>query len=58
MYIYIGRKTDLVGRGVKAAEIKDRDTTPSKLEKEIGGQLAKIETYRSRAAIKRTTKNI
>ena len=57
-YMYRGREIDLVGRGVKAAEIKDRDAAPSKLKKEIGGQLAKIGTYKSRAAVKRTTKNI
>ena len=34
--MYRGRKTDLVGRGVEVAEIKDRDAAPSKLEKEIG----------------------
>jgi len=35
-YIYRGRETDLVGRGVKAAKIKDRDAASSKLEKKIG----------------------
>ena len=49
---------DLVGRGVKAVKVKDRNTAPSKLEKEIRGQLAKIGTYKSKAAIKRTAKNI
>ena len=34
--MYKGRETDPVGRGVEVAEVKDRDTTPSKLEKEIG----------------------
>ena len=28
---------DPVGRGIEAAEIKDKDAAPSKLEKEIGG---------------------
>ena len=56
--MYKGRETDPVGRGVEVAEVKDRDTTPSKLEKEIGGQLAKIGTYKSRAAVRRTAKNI
>ena len=28
---------DLIGKEIKAAEIKDRDATPNKLEKEIGG---------------------
>ena len=36
-YIYKGRKTDLVGRGVEVVEIKDKDATPSKLKREIGG---------------------
>ena len=53
-----GREMDLVGKGVEAAEVKDRDTAPSKLEKEMGGQSTKIRTYKSRATIKRTTKNI
>ena len=57
-YIYRGREMDPVDREVEAAEIKDRDATPSKLEKEIGGQPAKIGTYKSMATIKRTTKNI
>ena len=57
-YIYRGRKTDSVDREVEAAEIKNRDATPSKLKKEIGGQLTKIKTYKSRAAIKRTAENI
>ena len=35
--MYKGREMDLVGKGVKAAEIKDKDTAPNKLEKEIGG---------------------
>ena len=35
--MYRGRETDLVDRGVKATEVKDKDTAPSKLEKEIGG---------------------
>ena len=35
--MYRGRETDLVGRGVEIVEVKDRDTAPSKLEKEIGG---------------------
>jgi len=35
-YIYRGRETDLVGRGVKAAKIKDRDAASSKLEKKMG----------------------
>ena len=53
-----GRETDLVSRGVEAAEVKDRDAAPSKLEKEIGGQPAKIGIYKSRATIKRTAKYI
>ena len=36
-YIYRGRKMDSVGKGIEAAEIKDKDAAPSKLEKEIGG---------------------
>ena len=28
---------DLVGRGIEAAEIKNRDTAPNKLKKEMGG---------------------
>ena len=56
--MYRGRKTDPVGRGVEAAETKDRDAAPSKLEEEIGGEPAKIGTYRSRAAIRKTAKNI
>ena len=43
---------------MEAAKIKDRDAAPNKLEKEIGGQLAKIETYKCRATVKRTAKNI
>jgi len=35
-YIYRGRETDPVGRGVEAAKIKDRDAASSKLEKKIG----------------------
>jgi len=35
-YIYRGRETDLVGRGVEAAKTKDRDATSSKLEEKIG----------------------
>ena len=31
--MYKGRETDLVGRGVEAAEAKDRDAAPSKLER-------------------------
>ena len=36
-YIYRGKKTDLVGREVEVAEIKDRDVAPNKLKKEIAG---------------------
>ena len=36
--MYKGKKTDLVGRGVKAAEIKDRDATPSKPKKKKGNR--------------------
>ena len=36
-YIYKERETDLVSREMEAAEIKNRDTAPSKLKKEIGG---------------------
>jgi len=35
-YIYRGRETDLIGRGVEAAKIKDRDAAFSKLEEKIG----------------------
>ena len=49
---------DLVSRGVKAVKVKNKDAAPNKLEKEIRGQLAKIEIYKSWAAIKRTIKNI
>jgi len=35
--VYRGEETDPVGRGVEAAETKDRDTATSKLKKEIGG---------------------
>ena len=49
---------DLVDKGVKTAEVKNKNTTSSKLEKEIGDQLTKIKTYKSRAAIKGTAKNI
>ena len=45
-------------RGVKAVEIKNKDTTPSKLKKEIGGYLIEIVIYKSRATVKRITKNI
>ena len=44
---------DLVNRGVEIVKIKDRDAAPNKLKKEIGGQLAKIKTYKSRAIIKK-----
>ena len=47
--MYKRKKIDLIGRGVKAAEIKDRDTAPSKLKEEIRSQLTKIEIYKSRA---------
>ena len=50
-YVYRGGETDLVGKGVKTAEIKNRDATASKLEEEMG-------TYRSRATIRRTAKDI
>ena len=53
-----GREIDLVSKGVEAVKVKNRDTTPNKLKKEIGGQLTKIKTYKSRAAIKKTVKNI
>jgi len=35
-YIYRGRETDPVGRGVEAVKIKDRDAASSKLEEKIG----------------------
>ena len=35
--MYRGRETDPVGKGIEAAEAKDRDAAPSKLEKEMGG---------------------
>ena len=35
-YIYRGRETDPVGRGVEAAKTKDRDAAPSKLEEKMG----------------------
>jgi len=35
-YIYRGRETDLVDRGVEAVKIKDRDAAYSKLEEKIG----------------------
>jgi len=35
-YIYRGRETDLVGRGVEAVKIKDRDAASSKLEEKMG----------------------
>jgi len=35
-YIYRGRETDPVGRGVEAVKTKDRDTASSKLEEKIG----------------------
>ena len=35
-YIYRGRETDSVNKGIKAAEIKDKNAAPNKLEKEIG----------------------
>jgi len=35
-YIYRGRETDPVGRGVEAAKIKDRDAASSKLKEKIG----------------------
>ena len=56
--MYKGRETDLVSRGEEAAEVKDRDAAPSKLKKEIGGQLTQIGTYKSRATVKKTAKNI
>ena len=56
--VYRGIEADLVGKRVEVVEIKDRDAAPSKLKKEIGGYLAEIGTYKSRATIKRTTKNI
>ena len=49
---------DLVNREIEVAEVKDRDAAPSKLKKEIGGQLTKIGIYKSRATVKRTAKNI
>ena len=56
--MYKGRETDPVNRGVEIAEVKDKNATSSKLEKEIEGQPTKIETYKSRATIKKTAKNI
>ena len=35
-YIYRGRETDPVGRGVEAAKTKDRDAASSKLEEKMG----------------------
>ena len=37
IYIYRGREMDLVNKEIEAAKIKDRDATPNKLEKEMGG---------------------
>jgi len=34
-YIYRGRETDPVGRGVEAVKIKDRDAASSKLEEKM-----------------------
>ena len=48
----------LVGKGVEVAEIKNKDAAPSKLKREIGGQLAKIGIYKNWSTIKRTVKNI
>ena len=56
--MYKERETDLVGKEIKAVEIKNKNITLNKLKKEIGGQLTKIKIYKSRAAIRRTTKNI
>ena len=35
--MYRGRETDPVGKGIEAAEVKNGNAAPSKLEKEIGG---------------------
>ena len=53
-----GRETDLVGKEVKAVKVKDKDATSNKLKKEIRGQLTKIGTYKSKATVKKTAKNI
>ena len=46
-----------MGRGVKIAEIKDKDATPSKLKKkEIGGWLAKIGIYKVGPPLKKLLK--
>ena len=58
IYIHKGREMDLVSRGVKAVKVKNKNAASSKLEKEMEGQLTKIGTYKSRATIKRTIKNI
>ena len=50
--MYKGRETDPVGRGVEVAEVKDRDTTPNKLEKEIGDQLTKQGLIKVRPLLK------
>ena len=34
--MYRGREIDLVGRGVEAVEIKDKDAAPSKFKKKGG----------------------
>jgi len=35
-YMYRGRETDPVGRGMEAVKIKDRDAASSKLEEKMG----------------------
>ena len=37
IYIYRGRKTDLISRRVKTVKVKDKNTTPNKLKKKIRG---------------------
>ena len=49
---------DLVNKEVEAAKVKNKNTASSKLEKGIEGQLTKIGTYKSRATVKGTIKNI
>ena len=55
-YMHGGRETDLVGKKVEVVKVKNKDTAPSKLKKEIRGQLTKIKTYKSKAAIKKLLK--
>ena len=56
--VYRGGETDPVGKEVETAETKNRDATTSKLEEEMGAKLAEMGTYRSRATVRRTAKDI